>query len=262
MARVVGFALACFMLSGAMVEAAQKTALTVTFVLEAYRDEFSDQECDEVEKHTAELIVTRLREHVPFLEFTTNQGSDFSLTVTLRKSPAPGQPQAPREVGFYFKLEGARIQVHEEYVVFRPPHDLGSIPLVDGFIQEIDLKLTEDIYRGRLRSLLHQVPISKTGEVVSDPAGWVIPYKWSDICMEKESLLRIEHVVTRATVVLSPVLSARANGVSEGQIFCSPVNPTEFSQQLGAVSPDNVSVNLIWVTDYRDLVPCSPDYPN
>lgn len=262
MARAVAIALAFLMLAGTAADATQRTTVTVKFVLKAYRgDEFDEAQSVEVEKHAAERIAKRLATHVPFLEFTNQDGSEFTLTAMLRKSSVAGRPQAPREVGFSFKLEGPRVQANEEYVVFRPASDLSSIPFVDELVQEIDIKLTEETYRGRLRPLLCQVPIAKTGQVVTGSApGWVLPHKRNDICMDFQSQLRIEHVVQLAPVVRRMVLSGRADGELQGQIFGSPVNPSEFQQQLGAVAPGQVSVELIWVSDYRDLVPCSTDF--
>ncbi|MCL4498796.1 MAG: hypothetical protein M1335_00930 [Chloroflexi bacterium] len=263
MARAVAIALAFLVFAGTAADATQRTTVTVKFVLKAYRGEdFDDAESNEVQKRAAEWIVKRLREHVPFLGFTTQEGSEFTLTATLRESSAVGRPQAPREVGFSFKLDGPRVQANEEYVVFRPPADLSGISTkVDDFVEEIDRKLTEETYRGRLRPLLCQVPIAKTGQVVTGPApGWVLPHKRNDICLDFQSQLRIEHVVQFATVVRRMELYGRADGELQGQIFGSPVDLLEFRQQLGAVAPDQVSVTLIWVKDYRDLVPCSTDF--
>ena len=265
MARALAIALAFLMLAGTAADATQRTAVTVKFVLNEYRGGlvFDDAQSFEVQKRAAERIVERLREHVRFLEFTTQEGSEFTLTATLKKSSAAEGSLAPPEIGISFKLEGPQVKTNEEYVVFRSADKLEGIStLVDVFVQQIDMKLTEEIYKGRLRPLLCKVPIAKTGgKVVIGPMpGWEIPHKYTDICLGLDSHLGIEHVVRLPPYVRRTVLPGLADTDIKGQIVGSPVNPAEFQQLLGAVAPGQVSVEFIWVTDYIEPALCSPDF--
>ncbi len=259
MSRAVGFALAFLTLAGAS-EAVTKTPVTVTFVLKAYDGQFDASEIETIQRRAAEQIVARLNQHARFLEYTTQSGSAFILSATLHPRSAGERSGAPGEVVVEFKLQGPRVQGNPEFVVFRPANDTGGIPGVEGFVKEVDIRLPEQIYRDQLRPLLLRIPIAKTGTLLSNPAaGWLLPYGRVELCLDPDSQLGIEHTVQVTGGVLRPKLLAHADGDLQGHILGRPVNPTEF-QQLGAFPPDQVSVDAIWVTDYRDLVPCSEDF--
>lgn len=276
MVRAVAIALGFFMLAGTAADATQRTAVTVKFVLNEYgKLLFDDAQGVEVQKLAAERIANRLTALVPFLEFTTKEGSEFTLTATLRKSSAAGSSLAPSEIGISFKLEGPegslapfrlggpQVRTNEEYVVFRSADKLEGIStLVEVFVLQIEMKLTEETYKGRLRPLLGKVPIAKTGgKVVTGPMpGWEIPYNYNDICLGRYSVLGIEHEVGLPPYVRRRVLDGLADSELKGQIVGSPVNPAELQQLLGAVAPGQVTVKLIWVTDYKEFVSCLTDF--
>ncbi len=262
MARVVCFGLVflalVFLALAAASEGASKTPVTVKFVLKAYDGQFDAGEIDTIEKRAAEQIVARLGEHARFLDYTTQSGSPFTLTATLRPRLVAERTGAPGEVVFQFKLEGPRVQANVEFVVFRPANDTGSIPGVPEFVKEIEVKLSEQAYRDQLRPLLLRVPIAKTGTLVNSPAaGWLLPYGRVEICLDPDSQLGIEHTVNVSGGVLRPKLLAHADGDLQGHILGRPVSPLEFQQQVGRFASSQVSVDAVWVTDYRDLVPCS-----
>lgn len=261
MTRVAVLALALLALAAPAARAATKTAVTVTFSLRAYEVEFLPAEIAHVETRAAERIVARLREYAPFLDFTTAPGKEFTLAATLRPRATGERAGAPAEVIVQFKLGGPQVQARPEHVIFRPANDLSGVPLVDGFIEEIDLKLTEDVYRGQLRSMLLQVPIARTGQFSSNPAGWVLPHRRTELCLHFQSRLNVEHIVRLAPEnVRRPQLPARADEDRQGQIFGRPVDPSNFQQEFATIQADQVSVAGIWITEYRDLVPCSSDF--
>jgi hypothetical protein len=259
MSRAISVALAFLTLTAAS-EAASKTPVTVKFVLKAYDGQFDAGETAALQKRAAEQIVGRLRQYAPFFEYTTQSGSAFTLTVTLQPRLVAERKGAPAEVVAHFQLDGPRVKTNPEFVVFRPASDTGGIPGVDGFVKEVDIKVSEQAYRDHLRPLLLRIPIAKTGTVVSNPAGWLLPYGRVELCLDPDSQLDIEHTVRVGEAVLRPKLPAHADGELQGHILGRPVNLTEFQQQLGALSPAQVSVNAIWVSDYRDLIPCSADF--
>jgi len=257
MTRAAVLGIVFLVLTGAS-EAAAKTPVTVKFVLKAYDGQFDTAEVETIQRQVTEQIAARLGEHARFLEYVTQDGNAFIVTATLQPRLASERSGAPGEVVFHFKLEGPRVQANPEFVVFRPANDIGSIPGVEGFVKEIDLRLSEQIYRNQLRPLLLRVPIATTGKLLSSPAaGWLLPYGRVEICLDPDSQLGIEHTVQITGGVLRPKLFAHADGDFEGHILGRPVNPSEFQQQLGTLPADQVSIGSIWVTEYRDLVPCS-----
>lgn len=258
--------LALLLLALTASEASAKTLVTVKFVLTAYQQVFFDAAQTElIQKRAADRIIARLREHARFLDFTA-QDSPFKLTVTLRPRLASERTETPPravpgEVVLQFNLEGPRVTAEPVYVVFRPASDIGRVPPVDGFIEEIDIKLPQEIYRGQLRSMLLKVPIANTAQVRT--AGWLLPYERSELCLEVDSELDIEHLV-RLTGggTRRQKLSAIADGDVDGRILGSPAQAAEAKlQELAALPPSQVAVDLVWVTKYQDLTGCSRDFP-
>src|SRR2546427_683058 len=109
--------LALLVLAGANAGAAPaETAGLGKFELQAYRNHFDPAQTDELEKRAAELIAANLHEHVPFLEFTAQGGSSFTLKATLRARLAPERAGAPGEVVLQFSLGGAGQGVQPEFI--------------------------------------------------------------------------------------------------------------------------------------------------
>jgi hypothetical protein len=259
-ARALACVLALLALTGPAA-AATRTAVTVKFVLQAFRPEhFNDAESEQVQKLAGELLAAKLRERVPFLDFTTQAGPSFAFVATLRSRLAAEHAGAPGEVILEFRLDGAGAP-RPEFVVFRPANSITGIPGVDGLVKEIDTRLGGEQYL-RLRALLLRVPVATTGNVVSSPTpGWALPYLRNELCLPFESQLDVHHVITTPQGVLRPRLPARAEADdSEGRIVGVPTSATEFQQKIATLPQNQITVGPIWVTVYEDPGDCSRDF--
>jgi hypothetical protein len=274
MRQVTWIVIALAALGAAPAQGDPKTQVSVRFVLEepTYRPHFTPAQIAELESKAAVRIVQRLKAYAPFLDFTTDAGRPFTLTIRLNAREPSQRTAAPTEVGLHLGLAGPKIASGAtDYVVFRKADNLDPIGAVETLVEEIDGRLPEAEIRGRVAELLHQVPIARKGLVLLQPVrGWILPHRPGDICMELGSELAIESAVpTPVGVRQTPRLEALATteydpqgptpaGVPRGQVFSEPKDPNRFQQELGSAPAERIAVNGVWIVKYFNIAGC-PD---
>src|SRR6266513_5709125 len=195
MYRTGRIALALIVLLAASAHAGQKTAVTVKFVVDAYQAYFLAPQRAELTAKAAARISERLRAYVPHFDFTTDD-KPFVLTIRLAPRVNAERRDAPKEIGLHIELTGPRVGRVRDYVVFRPPEDMTPITTVDDMVLEIDGRLPEAEYAGRITDLLVRVPIAQDGRVIFQPrSGWILPYRVAEICLDRGSQVTIESMV-------------------------------------------------------------------
>jgi hypothetical protein len=258
------------LLPGGRAAADPKTPVTVKFVAEAYGAYFNAPQRAELEGKAARRITERLQAYIPHFEFTADGGRPYQLTVRLAPRVAAERPVAFGEVGLHMELTGPRLVKARDYVVFRSPEDMTPITTVDAMVTEIDGRLPEAEYAGRITDLLLRVPIAtKGGRVIYQPRnGWILPHKVADICLDLGSTVTIESAVPGPLGLrLTPPLEARAVGAFEpqgqtnlamlvGNIFSEPVDVLAFQQAMGGADETKIVLSSVWIRRRETAAEC------
>ena len=251
------------------VSGAARTPVTVKFVLDAYHAYFLPAQRAEIEAKTAARITERLLAYVPHFDFTTDPGKPYTLTVRLATRLTAERPDAPKEVGLHMELTGPKVTRAREYVVFRVPEDMRPITTVEAMVQEIDDRMPESEYAGRIGELLVRVPIAQGGRVVYQPRnGWILPHRPADICLDLGSRLAIESTVPsavgpRLTQPLEALAVAEFNPpgpthvpLLRGHIFTEPVDGSRFQLEMGGAPEEQITVNGVWIKKRESAAVC------
>jgi len=249
--------------------AGQKTPVTVRFVVDAYQSYFLAPQRVDLEAKAATRITERLRAYVPHFDFTTATGKPFVLTILLAPRVTAERRDAPKEVGLHIELTGPRVGRVKEYVVFRVPDDLTPITTVDDMVQEIDERLPEAEYAGRITELLVRVPIAEGGRVIYQPrSGWILPHRVAEICLDRGSKIAIESTVPGPVGPrLTPPIEALAVGsfnppgqtdlsTMRGNIFSEPVDLLVFQREMGGVDEKLIVVSGVWIRRRESAAEC------
>lgn len=262
--------LVAFLLLVAPAHAGPKTPVTVKFVLDAYHPYFLPAQRAELEGKAAARITERLQAYVPYFEFTTEARKPFELTFLLAPRVNAERRDAPREIGLYIELRGPKVGRVREYVVFRVPEDLRPITTVDDMVQEIDERLPEAEYGGRITELLVRVPIAQGGRVIYRPrSGWILPHRVAEICLDRGSRLAIESTVPGPVGPrLTPPLEALAVGpfnppgptdlpMLRGNIFSEPVDLPRFQQEMDGADEKLVVIDSVRIRKRESAAECA-----
>jgi hypothetical protein len=255
-------------------EAQERPKAQVRFELAhpAYRDEFLDEEIDDIQTAAALRLASFLNARIGFIDFSTDPGPAYVLKVSLDARDR-GAGLALSDVGFHFELEGPGMtEAARSYWLFRSKDSGEPIPEQDLLLSEVDLLLKTEVAdtRGLVREVLRLVRITGECALKTDqPEGWILPFSAEDLCIDRGTLLRITHGVRDGGVDRDVTLDYRANGtMSEGPLqghaFCEATTE-DGEAQLEELRTARVMTRGIFVIDYDPpddgcaLTPESPD---
>jgi hypothetical protein len=202
--------------------------------------------------------------------------TDNGPLLTFRLAAKDAQvSRSPGEVGFHIELSGLQTGSRAKplYWTFRQDpfgQKLGDNP-VPVLLREIELRIGGQDYTALIRDVLSQVPIAHDGRLWMDPLGWVLPHRSVDLCMDRDSLLRIEAAVPSGVGPMVHPFHARA------ATHFDPPGPTDIESYRGRLfgkdtkeaitqevglgnlartQPNTVKVKGIYVEEYMSLAPC------
>jgi len=268
MHRRVWIGLVAVALLAGPAHAGPKTPVTVKFVLDAYQAYFPTAPLrGELEAKATGRIIQRLQAYVPYFDFTRDAGKPFTLTIRLAARVNAERRDAPKEIGLHIELTGPK--AGREYVVFRVPEDIRPITTVDDMVQEIDERLPEAEYGGRITELLVRVPIAQGGRVIYQPrSGWILPHRVADICLDRGSRLTIESTVPgpvgpRLTRALEALAVGQFNPPGQtdlpmlrGNIFTEPVDLQLFRQEMDGADEKLIAITSVLIRKRESAAEC------
>jgi hypothetical protein len=269
MPRTGWIALVAVALLAGPAQGGQKTPVTVKVVVEAYQSYFLAPQRADLEAKAAARITERLRAYVPYFDFTVAAGKPYVLSIRLAPRVTGERRDAPKEIGLHIELAGPRLNQVREYVVFRVPEDLTPITTVDAMVQEIDGRLPEAEYGGRITEMLVHVPIASGGHVIYQPrSGWILPHKVAEICLDLGSKVAIESTVPGPTGPRrTPPIEALAVGSfnppgqtdladQRGNIFSEPLDLPGFQREMAGADEKQIVISSVWIRTRESAAEC------
>ncbi|MCP5114259.1 MAG: hypothetical protein GY953_25800, partial [bacterium] len=226
-------------------------------------------------------LISNLNQRVRFLAFTSGE-ADYQLQLTLsRKQLGDPPPQGPTwEVGFMAKLDGPGLPGQSIYWQrFRPEaRYLDRVGTHEELEPEIQAVADEADYSGLVRGLFREIVIASSGHFKADEqsrlAGWILPYKHTEICVDSGSVIEVtanvpsafgsvkEEYETDRFLPYQPQPSDSQVDL-EGQLVCltKEDNPGVIDRLI-RLDPAQVEITEVKVADYKaDDKVCKPDIP-
>ena len=143
------------------------------------------------------------------------------------------------------------------------------ITTVDDMVLEIDGRLPEAEYAGRITDLLVRVPIAQDGRVIFQPrSGWILPHRVAEICLDRGSQVTIESMVPGPVGPrTTPPLEALAVGLfnppgstdlpmMRGNIFSEPVDLLVFQREMAGADEKLVGISGVWIKRRESAAEC------
>ena len=225
------------------------------------------------EKDAADRIARWFGDRVGFVSFDPNATSMPKLIVHLELALGQSVRQN-KETQLRLELTGARSPAT---LVWRfRSEDLFGDPIGGGpgLLKELELRLDDVNRQALVGQVLSQVSIAKEAHLWKNPVSWVIPYRKSELCMELDSVLRIVSMMPSGAGPQQRIFRTRAKGefLPEGptppsdwvgRLYAIPEKSTTPPEEgesgldaLGAVNPQQVSIQAIYVMGYERLQAC------
>lgn len=272
---LMGAALSVMVLA-ASAQAGEKTAVCVKFLLKesAYRGEFAKASqptsplLEELEARAAASLCARLEKNAGFLEYTTDDSVNYTLTFTLdcADSLATGML---KEVGIFAELTKPKTKTQIPYQMVRPAEAYEDrIGDINDVLLEIGLAIGNSIFLDNVRDeILKEVPVSEQGVVLADPVfGWLIPFTQQELKIDMGSEFLITNKVPSPLNQNNTIdYSGQASDIVTAdapvslhqyinQLFCEPVSSqNHLDKLLRAVQAGKAAVLRIFIVDYRFL---------
>lgn len=224
------------------------------------------------EKEAADRIAQWFGDRFGFVSFDPNATSMPRVVVHLELAPGQSARQN-KETQLRLELTGARSPAP---LVWRfRSEDLFAEPMGGGpgLLKELELRLDDVNPQALVGQVLSQVSIAKEAHLWKNPVSWIIPYRKSELCMELDSVLRIVSMMPSGAGPQQRIFRTRAKGEFRpegstpppdlvGRLYTVPEKsamPEEGESgldALGAVNPQQVSIQAIYVIDYQRMHPC------
>ena len=266
--RLVRFGLVLAAIAGGGLSAAaqtpplRKTEVAVAFELPDahYADEFTDAELPKLRVTAAESISRILSDKIRFLNFATNPEASYLLTVRLDRAEG-SRAEGPAEFGFHFVLSGPEVRGDARgYVPFRDKDQfLAPIGDPETLVREMELVLEAADHRDLVRKVMSQVAIAGDADINPQPLGWIVNRDRADFCVDRDSRLAFVNAFPSFGGTLHEAFEARVLNIDrpDGGIVSladTTVRP-EMIEQIKAVDPARISVERIFIVDYRRFCP-------
>lgn len=275
------------MLVAAHSQAGEKTEVCVRFILKepAYRARFARASqatsplLEELEAKVAASISGQLAKNAGFLDFTTEDAADYTLTFTLDCADLLATGML-KEVGIFAELTKPKIATKIPYQIVRPAQAYADrIGEIEDVLLEIDIALGASTFLDSVRNeILKEIPISEEGVVLADPLfGWLIPFTQQElqIGMGSEFLItnKVPSPLNQNNTIdyngqASDIVTSDAPVSLHGyinQLFCEPFSDqAHLDKLLKAVQAGKAAVVRIFIINYCFLemdteVAASPD---
>lgn len=238
----------------------------------AYRREFSDQEILNLEAEASARIAKLLQTRIGFAKFQPLRGEAATGPLLTFKLGARDQGPSTllKEVGLHIELSGhgGGGSSKRVYWLFRPQERYrDAVGNPAALLREIELRIGDADYTTLIREVLSGIPIARTGQMWTQPLGWIVPHRQADLCMEVNSVLWIENAVPSGAGPIIRSFRARAAGSFQppgptsienyrGFLFSEASPQQEGLNDLAGVNPEMVEVRAVYVLEYISLGPC------
>lgn len=243
----------------------QRTAVSIEAKLEArrFRLQFLPQ-LQSVEDRAARRFKRLLSREIGFLNFVVHDTSaSYRLVFTLDVRERGADSPFP-EFGFWARLEqpdSTRVELY--WLPLRSAeHARDGVGTMEGFLGELEVKLTGADVGGLRDSLLTKIPIAQQALILDSPLGWVIAYPRLELCMKTKSLLEVVSNFNQNGMSLEKLAQARV--VSDfptsdslparkpflGGAFSEPAQPADAAQLAQLLLAGPLTVKEVYVTSY------------
>lgn len=265
----------CFVLLWACspAHATEKPQVAVRFRIEAtaYRQHFGASVAN-VESHAANAVTQALKQYIQFADFAaTGDGPPlYILTVSL-SVPDPHTEVAAQPVWLVASLKGPHEIPSVKWRKFREAAaNCGSVtndldctwPDEAEFLKELQALLAEpSLYPVLVGNVFREVSIASSGKFVVQPInGWVLPFRQEDMCLGRDTKLRILNDIPTEQTTLHGRFRADVEGsygnppnamfttLSEGE-DAADNNKKALLQQFA----DHVVVTGVYLVQYQHL---------
>jgi len=198
-----------------------RVPVTVVFRLQQpqYRAIYRDDR-DKLEAEAAKVLVRNLEARIKLVRFTVEPSDGYRLTFRLNDLADKGQKG---ETVLHIELEGAGVKPRgPSFWPFRQSGGFSApIRPADAFLREIEDKvkaiLADGSYRNLVSDWLVQVPVAHSSTPYKEPAGWVLPFRREELCLDFDSSLRIDSMLPVSGMRLNRPLVGRVAGDFSGQ---------------------------------------------
>ena len=254
----------------ALVSAQERPVVTVSFNLAVTRwqDNFSASQVADFQARSAEAVAQWLNREIGFFSFKPGTSPTRHINVQLAVAPDAGS-KPTKETQLRLELVGHGPSTPLVWN-FRPQNSfLQPTQGPEPFAREVQLRLIALDKQALVSQVLSHIPISNNAQMWKDPVGWVIPFRKAELCMDFQSILRVESLVESGAGRLPREFKARASndfappnaaGVPEaflGRLFSEAVAGQEGLGDLTTAKPEAVAIRAVYVLDYLPLQPCT-----
>jgi hypothetical protein len=265
-------ALATTLLVSAVGRTMDKRVVDVRFTIEAsdYRTKYGT-EVSALETEVTQDLVRALRKQLRFFDFSpwSAGANHYRLTVSLSVLN-PHRGVGTQEVWIYASLTDLRSQTLISRVRWLRYRDAGTDCVDDTrcrFPGRDELKLelralfdSPDSYRDLIRKVLTEVPFSKGGHFVDEPAGWSLPFRQTDVCLDKFTQFRVfSDIQTPASTVTGKFIAQMQDQYIPdptqvfGLLIGGDGKPEEVKVPLLHRYPTGIRVGDVYVVEYQRL---------
>lgn len=273
------FLLLTAVLLTAAAHATNKQMVTVRFKVEAraYRDHFGSGTAD-IENTATRLLVQALKQNIGFVDFMDGAGAadGYHLTISL-SPPDPSRGVALQRVILFASLSGPGVDPDKRipfaWMKYRDAASECSsvdddshcrLPERDELISELRVLLSSASYADLVNNVLRHVPFLSSGTFLAQPVtGWVLPFRQSEVCLDKLTQLLVNSDIQTAVATV-PAVQFLAEMVGPytpapenvfGLFLRAENDEGKTKEQLLKQFPGGAVVTGVYVVKYRFLGP-------
>ena len=228
-------------------------------------------EASTAERRIADSITAALSDRTGFVHLVAGDTSAHALVFALDRADRSSSTRFP-ERGIWARLETPTRAVPEFYWKMLRPADAAAAPVgsVDALASEVARLFQDDVTVLQQR-LLSEVPISQSGLPWTSPPGWALPFLRSELCMKKQTRLRLVNEIVSGAMTVERVDTAT---VTADFAVNPPVDPRHepflqraFSQLsrdpypalAQAILDGTAVIRAVYVVSYEPDLPCKPE---